>query len=394
MQNKNLYNASRVLQIVWQNNSTSRNEIAAELSLNKSTITKLLTPMIEDGIILPIDKQASGYQGGRKAEVLTVNEKYGNILGIEINTASSVLCVTDLKGNTNITETFSNGEAKHSFHDLIDYVLSYAINRCKKRGLFIMGVTLGVSGVINPYEGIIYRSNPLNINTPVKLYQKLADYPFPILIENDANCCCCNQLVQFNSDRQRNFISILGEFRKPNIESEDRGGIAIGLGIVVKDSILHGENFSAGEFQSLYKSETNPSQFDLEPDESSRINEDEDVQKKVLRELSRNLSLLVNTLNISHVYFEGNIVETQFMLKPILRDEIQRNWNYDSQVNCQITFSENGNEAVAHGAACYFLEKLFSPPKFWENRKEYYPSGIELFNSIKETRKKFYIINN
>ncbi|MGL1892461.1 MAG: ROK family transcriptional regulator [Spirochaetaceae bacterium] len=387
MQNQNLYNSSRVLQAVWQQESISRTEIANQLGLNKSTITKLLSPMIDDGIILAIDKQASGHQGGRKAEVLTVNEKFGSVIGIEVNTSFSVFCVTDLKGNIILHEKFKHNKDKLSFQELIDFVLEYSISKCKKRGISVLGVTLGVSGIINPYEGIIYRSNPLNIDSPVRIYEKLKTYPFPILIENDANCCCSSQLVKSASERKRNFITVLGEFRKPNVDSKEHGGIAIGIGLVIKDSILHGENFSAGEFQSINKDAPNTSQFNLTEKEVSRVKEDEKVLSKVLRELSRNLSLLVNTLNISHIYFEGDIVEAEFMLKPILRDEIQRNWNYNSQVDCQISFSENGDDAVAHGAACYFLEKLFSPPRFWEDKNDYYQSGIEFFNKLKELKR-------
>ncbi len=387
MQTQYSYNASRVLQTVWQHDSISRTSISKELGLNKSTITKLLTPMIEDNIIIPIEKQASGQQGGRKAEVLSINEKYGVVLGIEIHTAYSALCITDLKGNIIVTDKFDNDDIYESFQELIEYVLDSSIAMCKRRGFNLIGATLGVSGVINPYEGIVYRSNPLDVDSPVKIYEKLSDYPFPILIENDANCCCYTQQLPSLNNRTRNFLCILGEFRKTTRESENESGIAIGIGIMIKDSILHGEDFSAGEFQSLYKSAANPSQFDLTIPEISDFQDDEKIMKKVLRELSRNISLLVNTLNISLVYFEGNIVDTAFMLKPILRDEIQRNWNYDSQVDCQIVFSNKRDFAVAHGAACCFLEKLFSPSRFWEGREEYYPSGIDFFNQIHNRQK-------
>jgi len=371
-----------VLQTVWQHDSTSRTLISKELGLNKSTITKLLTPMIENNIIVAVEKQASGQQGGRKAEVLSINEKFGVVIGIEIHTSFSAICITDLKGNILVTNKFQNNDSLESFQELIEFVIDSSVSICKRRQYNIIGATLGVSGVINPYEGIIYRSNPLGIDTPVKIYQKLDKYPFPILVENDANCCCYTQQIPSENNRTRNFICILGEFRKATRLSKNESGIAIGIGIMIKESILHGEDFSAGEFQSLYKSEENPSQFDLKPEEIQNIQDDEVLLKKVLRELSRNISLLVNTLNISLVYFEGNITDYQFMLKPILRDEIQRNWNYDNQVDCQIQFSEKRDFAVAHGAACCFLEKLFSPSKFWEDRKEYYPSGIDLFNFI------------
>lgn len=380
MVQNNLYNSSRVMQAVWQNGTISRSKLSQDLGLNRSTITKLVTPIMEDGIIIPVEKTVSGHQGGRKADVLSIDENYGVVIGIEVQTSESAVCITDLKGNCLISDVVDNGGL--TFIELFESIIEHAISMVKRRNYRIMGAAIGTAGVINPYEGIVYSSNPLGVKDPVKLYGKLDKFGFPILIENDANCCCAKQILPSLGVRNRNFISVLGEFRKTNRDVEQESGIAIGLGLYVKGSILHGDNFSAGEFQSLFKSANNPSQFDLDETEISKIEADDDVQRKVVRELSRNLSLLVNTLNISHIFFEGNIVDVEYMITPILRDEIQRNWNYDSQVACNITFSKDREFAVAHGAACFFLDKLFSPTPFWENRSDYYPSGYEFFKQI------------
>lgn len=380
----NSYNASKILQTIWQAETVSRIAIAEQLDLNKSTITKILTPLIEDGIVVSRDKQASGSRGGRKAEVLSINEKYGNIMGIEIQTDRVVLCVTDLTGKIIFTDSFDFSDGSEDILELIKSVVGKCHSLCKRREISVLGAALGVAGVINPYNGMVYQSNPLNVYSPVTLYGRLDDAGFPVLIENDANCCCSREMVQSRTDRKRNFICVLGEFRKSRRDALETSGIAIGLGVALKGSILHGDNFSAGEFQSLYKSQPNPTQFDISPEELENLEKDEALLNRVLRELARNLSLLVNTLNITCIYFEGNIVRLEEQMRPILRDEIQRNWPYDSQVDCQFIFSDQGVSAVAHGAACMFLEKLFSPQRFWESFDEYYPSGIEFINKLKE----------
>lgn len=380
MSQNNSFNNSRVMQAVWQNGSISRTALSKELGLNRSTITKIISPIIDEGIIIPVEKTTSGQQGGRKADVLSIDECFGYVIGIEIQTTQSAICVTDLKGNCVLGEYIDN--SGDSFMKMIEYVIDYAMSVTDRRGYRVLGVALGFSGVINPYAGRIYKSNPLGINDPVTLYGRLDKYPFPILIENDANCCCALQLLPSRGARDRNFISVLGEFRETTVYTKGEGGIAIGLGLYIKGGILHGENFSAGEFQSLYKSANNPSQFDLTESEVRIIKEDEDIQRKVVRELSRNLSLMVNTLNISHIYFEGNISDVEYLIRPILRDEIQRNWNYDSQVACNVSFSSDREYAVAHGAAALFLEKLFSPTRFWEPHEEFYPSGYDFFKQI------------
>lgn len=384
MLNVNQFNSSRVLQAIWESGSISRVAIADKLELNKSTITKLISPLLDDGIVVSYEKYASGNKGGRKAEVLSINDKYGFVLGVEIQTDISNICVTDLNGRIILSDNFSNNPVCHHFNELIKDVLDRAVMLCTRRNLKVLGAVVSVSGLINPYQGIVYSSNPLKVETPVTVYDKLSDYGFPIIIENDANCCCSREIVMNKSDRKRNFLCVLGEFRKSKIESEEKGGIAIGLGIVIKGSILHGDNFSAGEFQSLGKSQENPSQFNVSPEEAEIITTNEIILRNVLRELANNISLLVNTMNITQLYIEGDLVKTEMIFRPILRDEIQRNWSYDSQADCQIHFSDGGKEVVAHGAACYLIEKLFSPHRFWESNEEYYPSGIEFLEILKE----------
>ncbi|MBI9100229.1 MAG: ROK family transcriptional regulator [Spirochaetaceae bacterium] len=382
---KNSNAISRILQIIWQEEAVNRTAIADLVGLNKSTITKILTPLIEDGIIISKDKLASGEKGGRKAEVLAVNENFGYVIGVEINTDFTIFCVTDLKGKI-IFEKIFNSESYSSFQDLINQSILKAVNLCKNRDLPILGISFGIPGPINPFEGIVYRSDPLGVHSPVKIYNGTSDYPFPVLIENDANCCCYNHLLKNKNNRENNFLTILGEFRKSQIDFNAEGGIAIGLGIYCNGDITHGKDYTAGEFQSLFKSRHNFSQFDLTIEETKKLPENENLVKKVLMELSTNLALLINSMNLSQIIFTGNITEYQYMLLPFLRNEIQKNWNHNSQVSCNIVFDEEGNSTVAHGAACNFINKLFSPAKMWIKNNDYYPSGIEFYEFIQSIK--------
>ncbi len=92
---------------------------------------------------------------------------------------------------------------------------------------------------------------------------------------------------------------------------------------------------------------------------------DEAAFKEVATELGRNVALLVNTLDLSHVFIGGSIEKYRRLLIPILEQEIQKNWPYGKK-NLTIELSELGELVVAYGAAAMFLDRLFALPEIEE----------------------------
>lgn len=77
-------NVSRILRLVWQKNGISRIEIAAQLGLDKSTVTKIIASLLEIGIVTEFAHGVTGPQGGRKPIYLEITESFAVIGGIEI----------------------------------------------------------------------------------------------------------------------------------------------------------------------------------------------------------------------------------------------------------------------------------------------------------------------
>ena len=86
------------------------------------------------------------------------------------------------------------------------------------------------------------------------------------------------------------------------------------------------------------------------------------IWEQVVRELSRNIALLVNSMNMSMVNVFGTFILDGEKMKDIILEEIQANWLYDTRVECTVEISDNGKQAVAIGAAGYFLNRVFSLP--------------------------------
>ncbi|TVR74115.1 MAG: ROK family protein [Spirochaetaceae bacterium] len=292
------------------------------------------------------------------------------MLGVEIQTDFFVALLINLHGRIlyTVKKEFNLGsrtisDAFRSIYE--DIVPGFADMRVR-----IIGTAIGCGGIINPYKGIVYQSNPLNVHEPEHIYEVLDRHlEIPVLIENDANCGAWGELA-FGKlhESPRDFIYVLGETRNNKAIDAEYRGIAIGTSVVFDQKVHYGHDFSSGEFQSVFRSGEHLNQFDITDREAGIYEEDEALFRKVARELSRNIAFLVNMLNLKEVVLGGRIEYHPEILE-VMQEEINRNWSYDSPAQVKVRFSELREQTVAYGAAGMFLEQLFSLPDVSASKK-------------------------
>ena len=355
-----LINASRVMREIWVQRRISRVDIANSLGLNKSTITHLVNELMECGLVRADSVGSASPQGGRKPIYLTLNEKFGCVLGIECRPESYHAVAVNLVGDM----IFSKTERVESTGDTLGESFREILYRLepdlKRTGTPLLGIGAGLSGVIDPRKQIIRYSIPLKIESRFDFYEKISKgHSVPVFPENDANCCAWGELAFHREFNLRNFIFVLVEFRDIPDEKIIHEKTAVGMGIVIDGKVYYGSDFSAGEFMSVFRSPQNQGQFSLSRDEVVVVDTDETVRRKFIRELSRNIALMVNTFNLSMVFLGGDIEKFQTEVTGILQEEIERNWAYPGPVDCEIRFSTLRDQAVAYGAAGMVLDRLF-----------------------------------
>jgi predicted NBD/HSP70 family sugar kinase len=364
MANKiNEINTARVLQLLWYSKGISRADMARELGLGKSTVTNIVSALEERDLVRLVESGQSGPSGGRRPLVLAINARYGYILGLEIQTEFFKAVGTDLQGEIVFSHSQSMSFAGKGIAEIFAEVMRTLKPRLRKVGLPLIGVGLGMAGIINQAEGLIVQSNPLGVEAPTRFYDEIAGLlDVPVLIENDANCCCWGELAFRKTERHGSFAFVLGEFRRGRTSGQDYWGTAVGLGLVLDGKVRHGDGFSAGEYKSILWKEGNNNQFSVSDAEVRRVKEDPEVRSKVIRELCAHVAFLVNSLNLTSVVIGGEIAVYRDELVDALGSEIRRNWSYSNEVDCAIEFAALGEMAVAYGAAGMFLERFFSIP--------------------------------
>jgi predicted NBD/HSP70 family sugar kinase len=349
---------------IWTRRETTRVEIARELGLDKSTISHAVNDLIEQGIIIETSEGTSGPQGGRKPVFITLNKQYGCVLGVEFRPESYTAVAVDLEGEICLTVTEKIKTHHADLTQLLVNTLEHLEKVMENKGIELLGIGVGISGVVNAQEGIVKYSAPLGIESDYHFHELVAShFSIPVYIDNDANACVWGELAFHRRKELSDFIFLLLEFRDfdPN-EDILCNRISVGMGLVINGIVHYGHQYSAGEFRSLFRKNDSVGQFSLNEDEHRRVLEDPEVFERFLTELSAHVGLIVNTFNLSHVILGGAFEQLGDHVIDVLESEIKSNWPYPYpyQVKQNIWYSSFGDRAVAYGAAGMVLNTLFS----------------------------------
>jgi len=356
-----LINTSRVMREIWISRETSRVDIARTLGLDKSTISAIVSDLLELGVIRESREGTAGPQGGRKPMHITLNNDFGCVLGLELRPESYSAVGVNLNGEVGFSRFEHMDIRGHNLKDAIIAIVSRVRTDLDRAGLPLLGIGTGLSGVVDPDRGVIKYSIPLDLRDEFDLYATVKSHiDVPFFIENDANACAWGELAFHRQRDLRDFVFVLLEMRDTTDPTVINERTAVGLGIVIDGKVHYGYERSAGEFRSILRSADNKGQFSLASEESFKLAESPTIMHRFLTELGKHIALFVNTFNLSHVFVGGNLEWTYSELREILKSEIQSNWMYPGPVGCEVAFSSLGDRAVAYGAAGMVMDRMFA----------------------------------
>jgi predicted NBD/HSP70 family sugar kinase len=346
---------------IWIHKEISRIQIAKNLGLDKSTVTSIANELLRAGLVQETAEGEAGPLGGRRPVPLTLNRRYGCVLGLELRPESYTAVATDLEGSILYSKFESAQLTGADFREGFLEVAARVREELRRSGVPLLGLGVGVSGVVHPEKGLIRYSIPLQLEDPFDFRGQIAQgYDLPLFLENDANACAWGELAFHRSKRLRDFLFVLAEFRDVRDRSRYHEKTAVGLGIVIGGRVHYGHSFSAGEFRSVLCTPECKGQFSFSEEEAYRIEEDPAVLSRFIRELASNIAMIANTFNLGRIFLGGHIERYRREVQAVLAEEIQRNWPYPDEVQCRIHFSSLGEKAVAYGAAGMVLHRLFA----------------------------------
>lgn len=227
-------NRAVILAVFRTHRTLSRAGLATETGLNPSTVSSIISELIQEKLIRETNLIQSST--GRPGRLLELNPQGGCAMGIEINVDYIELVVTDFAATTlwrqKLTSTPEIGQEE---------IMLRVLNLAKEASVFIqahnyhlLGVGVGVPGLVDVSNGLLRLAPNLHwVDVPVR--DVLASqFDCPIYVENEANAAALGEYY-FGAVRNiKDFIYL-------------SAGIGLGSGIVIGGKLFQGMFGYAGE---------------------------------------------------------------------------------------------------------------------------------------------------
>src|SRR6195952_1531902 len=232
-------NLSLVARRIAEAGSLSRAQLAKSTGLKKTTVSSLVSELMERGVVTE-SGLADGRGVGRPAQILELDDGRIAALGLEINVDYLAVCVCDLRGAVRYRAAVGH-DNRVSSPDLVFAALAElagaALAECDELGLTPIGAGVSLPGTVEAQTGTLVHAPNLGWDQlPVAegLGDALGFPPFPIRVGNDANLAALGELESGALRDSRDGLLIYGN-------------IGIGGAIVVDGAIFPGSDGFAGE---------------------------------------------------------------------------------------------------------------------------------------------------
>lgn len=223
------HNERLVLATIYHRGRISRAAVARETSLTRTTVSDVVTGLMESGMVHEVGWGPS--TGGKAPILLEVPVDARHIIGVDLGERAFHGAVVDLRGKVVQSEAVPvdglSGEAALAHvYGLIDRLLSESDRP-------IVGIGIGVPGLANTESGTVLQAVHLAWRS-MPLGALLKDrYGLPVYVANDSQATALAEHV-FGGPRTSNLVVV-------------RVGRGIGAGIILRGELFQGDGHGAGE---------------------------------------------------------------------------------------------------------------------------------------------------
>ena len=354
-------NTSLVAQLIWRQGGLSRVDIARMLQLNKSTVSNIISYLIEIGLVDEGEYKDAASQGGRKPIELTIARDFGCVFGFDLQPSHYRSVIMSVDGS--ILWEVKGSKRQISFESFVCSVVEEALNAHKGIQIPILAMCFSVPGQVDAKNGIILRSYPFAITNYRFKDFLTARYDYPIFIENDANCAAWLDLHStLGLDFSSNAVSIVADFHEESKRNDSVIGIGAGLGVIIGGDVYRGSHDSAGEFCSVSWKRGNPNQSGLPTELLKKTIDDKEALAEWISDTFLSLVPFFAIMDFQTVVLHGNPFEDAEWTRRILEEKVPSFMGILEKVGCTLIIESSDESVSAKGAALMYLHNLYSVP--------------------------------
>lgn len=354
-------NAALILNYLLKHGPASRIELSDTLGLQPSTITYIVNRFLNIDLIREANAAEKKRSSGRPAVSLDLNPDYGQVFGIDMQAHSYNAVICDACGTVRQQLQGEYPQSSGEFRTLLLETVGEVCAQAKTVPL--LGIGISAPGIINAEEAVIEESWPHHIQS-LDLKDFLAEnFSYPVLIENDANCCALHILWRKRENTAPSFLYILPRFHNTRELPSEHPAVGIGIGVVINGKLHRGASCRAGEFRSAFLDRSDRSELSLSIDETYQVSTDGDVKRKMIGEILQNMGFAVSLLNPGFILVGGDLAGEEALFSGILNNELKSTGDFLQRTGCELRVLSDVTYDAAIGAAVKLLGELYRVPQ-------------------------------
>lgn len=234
------HNLGLVMRAVADGSDTSRTAVAAATGLHKTTVSSLVTELIDRRLLRETGTAPTGGVG-RPAVALELDGDRFVALGLELNVDHLAFAAVDLLGRVRDEGYVQHDNRSRTATDTIAALAELvrgSLDRIRDDGLLPVGATLGLPGLVDPGRGVLLLAPNLgwqDVAVAERLDHALDSPGFAIGVENEANLAAIAEGWQGAGQDHPDFMYVSGY-------------IGVGAGIITNGQLHRGATSFGGEF--------------------------------------------------------------------------------------------------------------------------------------------------
>lgn len=231
-------NKAAILKYVYQNDVTTKSDIAKNLGISKPTASGIVDELVDEKWVKVAGIGESTTRGGKPPVLLRFNPVIGSVIGLHISEGELNGALFDLEMNVLHTKrqryrrSDDIPDVLHSIHSVIRDLIDYS----KVLNIRLFGIGISAPGVIEARTGTIVKSANFEEWNDIPLGARVsAEFDLPVRVDNEARNSAVAEQWFGQGRNLQTFITL-----------RTKGGI--GTGLVVNGQVYEGLDDSAGEF--------------------------------------------------------------------------------------------------------------------------------------------------
>ncbi|MBN1262438.1 MAG: ROK family transcriptional regulator [Anaerolineae bacterium] len=227
-------NTSLILDTLRLHAPLSRANLAARTGLNRSTVSSIVTELLERGLVRETELHSAGI--GRPGMSLELNPGGGCAVGIEIGVDFISILLSDFVAGVlwrrRVVSRAEDGEA--TIIARAEALIDEALVAGGAQGLHPLGIGVGLPGMVDVHNGALKFAPNLGWRD-VSIGRRWAGrFSAPVFVENEANAAALGEYFFGVARAVRNLIYL-------------SAGVGLGGGILLNGKLFRGSGGYAGE---------------------------------------------------------------------------------------------------------------------------------------------------